>query len=270
MARPLALLIIALALLAGPTVGAARSPLQFPGITTLKRPPGDGPFPAVVLLHTCAGVSAHMYEWADRLQEAGYVALVVNSLLPRKVGMNCGNWTVSVDDVAGDALAARTYLRTLPFVDPGRIGAMGFSYGGMAGLRLASLGYMRNRAEASEGAFRAVIAVYPFCTVVSRRPADFNLQNNLYDDIGIPLHILIGGADDETDPVPCAAKVSALAGRGQPVSHKVYPGVTHAFDQSSFLGTRVRGYFYKYDATATKDAEAEMRTFFGKHLKGEP
>lgn len=245
------------------------SPLQFPGATTLRRPAGDGPFPAVVLLSTCAGVSGHLYDWADRLQAAGYVALVVDSFGPRGVVNNCDYWGVSLDDVAGDALAARHYLRTLPFVDGGRIGAMGFSYGAMAGLRLASGGYMERATPPGDG-FQAIVAVYPFCTPISPAPQYRALQNNLYDDIKTPLLILIGGDDNETDPVECAAKAGRLVAKGEPVSYHVYPGVTHSFDDRR-LGDQQRvsrgRYIYRYDKAATDDAAERMRQFFGQYLK---
>src|SRR4051812_32054228 len=100
-----------LAALVGCAAPLPKSPLQFPGYTSLYRPDGPGPFPAVVILPTCGGVANHLYDWAQRLKAEGYVALVVNNLTPRNVRMNCDNWTVTVDDVASDALAARAYLR---------------------------------------------------------------------------------------------------------------------------------------------------------------
>ena len=244
-----------------------KSPLQFPGATTLSRPAGDGPFPAVVLLSTCAGVSPALHEWADRLQAAGYVALVVDDFGPRGVANNCGYWAVSLDDVAGDALAARDYLRTLAFVDGRRIGVMGFSYGAMADLRLASASYMERATPPGDG-FQAIIAVYPFCTPISNSPQYRAIQNNLYDDIKTPLLILIGAEDNETDPIQCAQKARYLEAEGQPVSHHVYPGVTHAFDDSRFAGRHTNGrYIYRYDKAATEDAADRMRQFFGQYLK---
>src|SRR5580704_7268540 len=56
----------------------------------LYRPSGGGPFPAVVLLHTCAGLGPHVHAWARKLQDWGYVALVVDSFTPRGNGVVCG------------------------------------------------------------------------------------------------------------------------------------------------------------------------------------
>ena len=60
----------------------------------LFRPRGKGPFPAVVLLHGCGGlfkagtageIVARDREWALRLQELGYVAILPDSFNPRGV-----------------------------------------------------------------------------------------------------------------------------------------------------------------------------------------
>lgn len=73
---------------------------------SLYRPEGNGPFPAVVLLHTCGGIQPHISDWGQRLKESGYVALAVDSFTPRGARIVCGNWQVSLDEVAGDAFAA--------------------------------------------------------------------------------------------------------------------------------------------------------------------
>ena len=44
------------------------------------------PYPAVVVLHGCGGISSHSAKIADRLGSWGYVALTVDSLGPRGLG----------------------------------------------------------------------------------------------------------------------------------------------------------------------------------------
>src|SRR6185295_187330 len=55
----------------------------------LSRPEGKGPFPAVVLLHTCGGMTETLSQfWPRYLAQLGYASLAVDSLGPR--GMkNC-------------------------------------------------------------------------------------------------------------------------------------------------------------------------------------
>ncbi len=63
----------------------AKEEVEFPSASPSKpvtvtgdlyRPKGDGPFPAVVVLHACGGVNRHIHNVASSLQEEGYLALV--------------------------------------------------------------------------------------------------------------------------------------------------------------------------------------------------
>lgn len=59
-----------------PTVVAGESP-PFP--FTLSKPGGDGPFPAVVILHDCSGLgprsSGMAWRWSSELTQRGYVTI---------------------------------------------------------------------------------------------------------------------------------------------------------------------------------------------------
>ena len=101
----------------------------------LVMPEGPGPFPAVVVLHTCVGKVGHADRWADRLAAAGYAALVVDSMKPRglenPVGrlLVCRGSTLTGTDRAADVLVSLEHLRGLPRVDPDRLALLGFSHG---------------------------------------------------------------------------------------------------------------------------------------------
>jgi hypothetical protein len=49
----------------------------------LSGPKGDGPFPAIVLLHGCSGLGRANEVWTARLVDWGYVVLNVDSFGPR-------------------------------------------------------------------------------------------------------------------------------------------------------------------------------------------
>src|SRR5262249_20568465 len=102
----------------------------------LFRPEATTPSPALVLLHPCGGLRPFLNDWARWLQSEGYVALVVDSFsAPGRATNVCGaGRNPSVQEVAADAFGALRFLRAQPFVDPQRVGVMGWSYGGGATL----------------------------------------------------------------------------------------------------------------------------------------
>src|SRR5256886_12289522 len=107
------------------------APLRVPGWEL--RPAGGGPFPAVVLLHGCHGESASTHDWARWFRERGYVALIVDSWAARGIGNGCDAKTPDppstqrFDDTGG----ALRFLHTQPFVDPARIGVIGWANRGV-------------------------------------------------------------------------------------------------------------------------------------------
>src|SRR5574341_2069164 len=108
-----------------------------PGTTygQLAKPEGDGPFPAVVLMHTCGGVGRHVRSyWPNELTGNGYVTLTVDSFRSRGLGP-CPNalmrhGIVQFKDLSQDAFGALDYIAALPFVDKKRMGVVGYSRGG--------------------------------------------------------------------------------------------------------------------------------------------
>ena len=99
----------------------------------LYRPDGVGKFPAIILMHGCGGIWRGNDVWRPRLVDWGYVVLDMDSFGPR--GIENGV-CFSADHLAGpfsralDAHGARSFLATLPFVAPKRIGVIGMSHGG--------------------------------------------------------------------------------------------------------------------------------------------
>jgi dienelactone hydrolase len=220
----------------------------------IYRPGAREPAPAVVLLHTCAGLRPHVSAWARWLAREGYVALVVDSFGPRGADDVCrtlGNPTVH--EVAWDAIGALAYLRTQPFVDADRIAVMGWSYGAMAALDASRANFIR---MAGGRGFRAAVPFYPHCSYLS-------------SDIAIPVLLLLGGSDDWAPAGACVERATALAQAGRAIQWHVYHGAAHGFDQAE-LGDRtviVLGHRLQYDAAATGDAERRVRAFLAEHLR---
>jgi len=105
------------------------TPLMLTG--KLTKPEGDGPFPALVCLHGCGGISRRDDHWVERLSNWGYVALQVDSFGPRGRSSICTNTQlISHATRAQDAHDAKAFLHALPFINKDKIAVMGWSHGG--------------------------------------------------------------------------------------------------------------------------------------------
>jgi dienelactone hydrolase len=238
----------------------------------LYAPPGAGPFPAVVLSHSCAGLSPNVFQWAGRFLAAGYAVLVIDHLGPRGRTSNCyPDIRVSVTEYAQDAVAGLRHLRALPFVDGNRIVQMGFSFGAMAGLRAASESFRRKYLGGER--FAAIVSLYPWCNDRAG-PGNQDHQWNFYDDTTTPLLVLLGANDDEANPRSCVDKAKANAAKGMPVEYTVFPGTTHAFD-NALMGDRPyviqRGgttITYRYNPGSVEAAWKLTLDFLGRYAGG--
>ena len=101
----------------------------------LFKPEGTGPFPAVVLLHTCGGIKPHVTRhWPDYLTGLGYAVITVDTFGSRSFE-RCPvplSWREVYQKMTRDAYGALDYLASLPDVDGTRIAVMGFSLGANA------------------------------------------------------------------------------------------------------------------------------------------
>jgi len=208
----------------------------------LTRPKGAGPFPAVVLLHTCLGLPAERTSIGARIATWGYVALFVDDFATRGLKETCA---VDFKQALPDADGALAYLRRLSYVDPDKIAVVGFSQGGDTALKIASRG---------AAGFRAAAAFYPPCA---------NLNGAA---LAIPTLILVGAKDEVTPAADCAE----LAKRQAPgmVRFEAYPGAAHAFDLPEFgAGTKVMGMLLAYDHNAASRSWTDLRGFLAARLK---
>jgi dienelactone hydrolase len=202
----------------------------------LSKPKGAGPFPAVVLLHTCLGLPKERISIGDRIAAWGYVALFVDDFATRALKETCA---VDFQQALPDASGALAYLSRLPYVDPARIAAVGFSQGGDTALKIAA---------GSAAGFKAAAAFYAPCANVAGAT------------LSIPTLILVGAKDEVTPAADCAQ----LAKQQAPgmVKLVVYPGAAHAFDLPEFgAGRKVMGMPLAYDRNAASRAWAELHNF---------
>ncbi|MGD8288420.1 MAG: dienelactone hydrolase family protein, partial [Gemmatimonadota bacterium] len=101
----------------------------------LAVPEGEGPFPALVIIHEWNGLVDRVREVADDLAAEGYVTLAAD-LYSSRTGSNPEENMALVRETQGDMdqvvanlNAATAYLKSRPDVS-GRVGAMGWCFGG--------------------------------------------------------------------------------------------------------------------------------------------
>ena len=215
----------------------------------LAKPEGRGPFPAVVLLHSCLGLPANRRAIESEIAGWGYVALFVDDFSGRGLKETCA---VDFPDGLSDAYGALTFLSGLPAVDPSRIAAVGFSQGADAALTIAASG-QESRLPIPPGvAFKAAAAFYPPCA------------NQSGARLRIPTLILVGAEDAVTPAADCERLAKSQPGD---VDIIVLPDAGHGFDLPEFRGgRRVLGMWLSYDPDAAKRSWAELRRFLAKRL----
>jgi dienelactone hydrolase len=215
------------------------------------KPAGAGPFPAVVVVHTCGGVqNAHIRQHAQELLAAGYVVLVQDSHGPRNFS-TCREKAIPFAVGVLDAYAGLNSLAALPGVDRQRIYLAGYSYGGFVAAMVSSP--QSAATFASPLRFRAAVAHYANCV----RPSGAQV---LLGDVDRPLLMLMGENDKEALPASCFPMLEQMKAAGAPVAWHVYPGATHGWDKQ---GEGANGYVYREDTT--QDATRRMLAFFETH-----
>lgn len=235
------------ALAAFPLAARAAQRVTFPvgaqeAVGHLSRPLGAGPFPAVVLLHSCLGLPRNWRAVADTIAGWGYVVLFVDDFSGRGLKQTCA---VDFPEGLADADGALAYLTARPEVDPKRIAVAGFSQGADTALAIAARGEARVKAAA---------AFYPPCA------------NRAGAALAVPTLILVGADDAVTPAADCRALVAAQP-RGVEVSLVVYPAAAHGFDMPDFAGGRsVLGMTLRYDPQAAARSRAALRDFLARRL----
>jgi dienelactone hydrolase len=195
----------------------------------LYRPPGAGPFPAVIGFHGCSGLlnkqgaPLGIYRlWAQHLRDQGYVVLLVDGFTPREVTTVCGrpNAAVSPQDARPrDAYGALRYLSALSYVRVDRVAVMGWSHGGGTVLYTVSPG---QDAQPAGLRFRAAVALYPGWYRAGAHAFGWTPS--------VPLLVLLGEKDDWTPSPSCYDLMERARAHGGAVELELYPDAHHGFD----------------------------------------
>ena len=225
----------------------AAAVLEYPGASGavrgyLARPAGADKRPAVVVIHENRGLSPYIQDVARRLAVAGYVALAPDLLssvggTPEDEDEAMARFArLDRDTAAADAAKAVDYL--LGRADAtGKVGAVGFCWGGGGVNLLAAVSPRLN----------AAVAFYGVAPPLDRVP-----------NIKAALLLHYAGLDDRVNATR-AGYEAALKSAGVSYTAYVYEGVNHAFHNDT-AGPR-------YNAAAAKLAWRRTLAFFDETLK---
>jgi dienelactone hydrolase len=230
---------------------------------SFDKPAGAGPFPAVIVLHSCSGYYANMMTgsmpiWVSLLQGQGYAILRMDSFTARGLSNVCADTAAfPTRERAQDVLAAANVLAQRPDVARDRIGVIGFSHGASAAIAAARdfpvLRPLRQSLAARGGKLAASVALYGGCGRPETAP------------VVVPLLALNGGLDDWVLPGPCVALASQPANRL--MSLHIYPDAYHHFDAPSGGSGYSYGHRMLYNPADAADAKQRALAFFDQYLR---
>lgn len=209
----------------------------------LALPTTPGRHPALVVIHEWWGLVPWVKEQADKFAGEGYVALAVD--LYR--GKTTNNPTIAHEMSSSlppqramrDLKAAFTYLSHRSDVEPGKIGDVGWCFGGGWALRLATQ-------EPKLAACAVNYGELPTSAAAIRA-------------IRCPVLGNFGGIDTVISPAKVHAFEAAMRREGKSLNAKIYPGAPHAFEDPVNKS--------RYRPQAAADAWARMTAFFARTLK---
>jgi carboxymethylenebutenolidase len=237
----------------------------------------SAPFPAVVLVHGRAGaysanakgigcdgtftpnncfnagtLSARISSWASRLQQMGYLTLVLDSFGSKGTpeGFAAGTFgdraAMFDPKVArvGDSYAALSYLR----------GILGWSNGGTTTLNTVGSTNGFLSAPTPTTGFRAAVSFYPGCGTASLFMTNYSNY--------APTLVFLAQDDAEVDPIVCRNVINQAAQSGASISFKFFPDTDHYFDDPSASTQNV-----KLNRASTTDARRRAELFLEANLK---
>lgn len=185
------------------------------------------PIPAVVILHTTAGIDSTGSYHAESLNEAGFATLELDLFGSRGFAGGAANRPEAPQENLPDAFAALAFLAQRPEIDANNIGILGFSWGGVVTMLSATEQYVA--LAGSPLRFKAHVAHYPVCWLYNNPVLPGFEFGNL---TGAPVLIQSAEWDDYDLPETCQTLVDSLDETDQAVvTHRQFRRVYHTFDR---------------------------------------
>lgn len=217
----------------------------------------QGKRPGIVMVHEWWGITKHIRNEAQKFAQQGYTAFVADMYgdaktadNPKDAGALSGSVMKDPKVMEGRFDAARAQLVRHPSVDPARIGAVGYCFGGAVVLNMARAG----------ADLAAVVGFHASLGLNTPAPAPGGVKANV---------LVLNGADD---PFVKREQYDALKKDfdAAKANYRVieYPGAVHAFTnpEATELGQKFN-LPLRYDAKVDREAKDEASKFFAAALK---
>ena len=225
------------------------SNVTIPGVSGMPKvrayiatPAGDGPFPAVIMIHEFYGLNDSIVSLADLLAEEGYLVIAPDTFrgsttawIPRAIYQVI---TTRPENVNADLDSVYAWLESRPDVDADRIAIAGFCYGGRTSLAYS----LHNNRLTATVIFYGSPETDP--RILGRLPG--------------PVLGIFGEADQSIPVSQVNAFDSALDEAGVPHEVTIYKDQPHAFIEDA-SGVRSGG--------AQAEAWEQMLAFLETNLK---
>jgi carboxymethylenebutenolidase len=209
----------------------------------LSIPKGNGPFPALIVIHEWWGLNGWIKENAKMFAEKGYVSLAVD-LYRGKITTNPDEAHeimrgLPEDRAVRDLKSAVAYLQSRSDVKKDKIGSIGWCMGGGYSLQTAL-----NVPQLSA-------CVINYGRLVTEQES--------IDKINCPILGIFGEQDRGIPPNSVKTFEEVCKKSGKQITTYIYPNVGHAFMNPNNKGG--------YNKETTEKAWNEIFTFFEKKLK---
>jgi len=204
---------------------------------------GGRPAPGVLVVHEGGGLTGHVKERAAMLAGLGHVAYAMDLFGLAEFDLDEARAIVrqlrgDVGRLRGRCLAALGVLQAHPRVDPARLAAIGYCFGGAAAIELARAG----APLAAVAGFHAGI-----------------LPGSLEDNAAIRGKVLLcHGAEDPAVPPDQIRAFTAGLGKAVDWQMHLYGGVGHSFTNREIDAWNLPG--FAYHEAADRRSWAALRT----------
>lgn len=231
------------------------------GEAFLRKPPGDGPFPAVILVHggparwetgTLREFMLHIH--ASRFLAEGYVVVAMTR---RALDMELP--TDEVQPAARDAIAVYDHVRSLDYVDDDSVVVRGTSVGGFLTLEVAAARDTVAAIAVEEPFSFPFVGVSPGTDTDGRE----SLDTGRIAAIEAPILLLRGDQTPSINEFNEEAFIPALEAGDKQLTVRTYPGQLHSF---AFYDNEER----TPEPAVSLQAFRDIDRFFRDHIEVQP